>query len=51
LEKAAGAPIRRLSGATGAGVKPLLGELMILANKMRKAAVAPAQGEEPAWSP
>ncbi len=51
LEKAAGAPIRRLSGATSAGVKPLLGELMTLSNKMRKAAAAPAQGEQPAWIP
>ncbi len=51
LEKVVGAPVRRVSGASGAGVKPLLGELMTLATGMRQAAAHEASGEENDWTP
>jgi len=51
LEKAAGAQVRRVSGASGKGAKPLLGELMTLATGMRQAATHEASGEENDWTP
>jgi len=51
LAKAAGLEPRRISGVTGAGVKPLLGELAVLAGKMREEERAEESENENAWTP
>ena len=51
LEKAVGAPVRRISGATHQDVKPLLGELMTMAKQTRQRARDAAAGEDEPWTP
>jgi GTP-binding protein len=49
LEAAAGAPVRRISAAAGAGLTPLLGELWTLARRVRKE--AGRRADQTAWTP
>lgn len=55
LKAAAGKPPRQISGVTGAGVKPLLGELAVLAGKARAEEIAERgatpDAEDEGWTP
>lgn len=51
LEAVAGVEVYTVSGASGAGMAPLLGKLMVLAAETRKKDAAPAVIESESWSP
>ncbi len=51
LEAASGLPVRRISGVTSKGVKPLLGELILLAKAIRADMAADKVSGDPDWTP
>ncbi len=51
LEEAVGREVVVISGASGAGLKPLLGNLSIRADQSRAQAKKPASAIDPGWSP